>query len=106
MVIRLFLCVHVFVPESLNTQVMNGPPETSNRHSAATSFISHFHVISGLMKELPSSDTGTAVHSLHHLPTPARSYVLTIKDVTSDPHTATIRECGLGQVSSLHWAWV
>ena len=48
------------------------------------------------MKELPSSDTGTAVHSLHHPPTPARSYALTIKDVTSDPHTATIRECGPG----------
>lgn len=68
MVIRLYLCVHVFVPESLNTQVMNGPPETSNRHSAATSFISHFHVISGLIKELPSSGTGTAVHSLRHPP--------------------------------------
>lgn len=73
--------------------------ETSNRHSAATAFISHFHVISGLIKELPSSDTGTAVHSLRH-PRP-RSYVLTIKDVTSDPHTATIRSVALGK-SALH----
>ena len=68
--IGLCLCVHVFVPESLNTQVLNGPPETSNRHSATTAFISHLHGISGLIKELPSGDPGTAVHSLHHLPSP------------------------------------